>query len=193
MRIKQFAVPACRAAATVLLVILSAAPLLAVEAAAPQRAVHRRRRPEPLGRLPGPQPADDHAEHRSPGGPRRHVHARLLRRAGLQSLARRADVRPAAAPDRRLRQQQRLAARHPARADADHHLPQGRLLRRRRRQDLPRRLRSARASGTTIWKREGREPKPTGDTGVGGIKFAPLDCQDEDLREWKIVSTASTN
>jgi arylsulfatase A-like enzyme len=34
---------------------------------------------------------------------------------------------------------------------------------------------------------EGREPKPAGDTGVGGIKFAPLDCRDEDLREWKIV------
>jgi arylsulfatase A-like enzyme len=34
---------------------------------------------------------------------------------------------------------------------------------------------------------EGPEPKPTGDTGVGGIKFAPLDCKDEDLREWKIV------
>ncbi len=34
---------------------------------------------------------------------------------------------------------------------------------------------------------EGTDPKPTGDTGVGGIKFAPLDCRDEDLREWKIV------
>jgi arylsulfatase A-like enzyme len=36
-------------------------------------------------------------------------------------------------------------------------------------------------------KKEGSDPKPTGDTGVGGIKFAPLDCNDEDLREWKIV------
>lgn len=34
----------------------------------------------------------------------------------------------------------------------------------------------------------GRDPLPTGDTGVGGIKFAPLDCGDEDLREWKIVN-----
>src|SRR5262249_36223712 len=25
-------------------------------------------------------------------------------------------------------------------------------------------------------KNEGRQPRPTGDTGVGGIKFAPLDC-----------------
>lgn len=33
----------------------------------------------------------------------------------------------------------------------------------------------------------GKDPQPTGDTGVGGIKFAPLDCKDEDLREWKIV------
>ncbi|WP_165246350.1 sulfatase [Paludisphaera soli] len=34
----------------------------------------------------------------------------------------------------------------------------------------------------------GRDPKPTGDVGVGGIKFAPLDdAKDEDLREWKIV------
>lgn len=36
----------------------------------------------------------------------------------------------------------------------------------------------------------GRDPKPTGDTGVDGIKFAPLDCNDEDLREWKIVDYA---
>lgn len=33
----------------------------------------------------------------------------------------------------------------------------------------------------------GRDPQPTGNTGVGGIKFAPLDCNDEDLREGKIV------
>lgn len=33
----------------------------------------------------------------------------------------------------------------------------------------------------------GADPQPKGDTGVGGIKFAPLDCRDEDLREWKIV------
>ncbi len=31
------------------------------------------------------------------------------------------------------------------------------------------------------------DPKPEGNTGVGGIKFAPLDCRDEDLREWHIV------
>jgi len=34
---------------------------------------------------------------------------------------------------------------------------------------------------------KGKDPQPKGDTGVGGIKFAPLDCNDEDLREWKIV------
>lgn len=34
---------------------------------------------------------------------------------------------------------------------------------------------------------EGTDPNPTGNTGVGGIRFAPLDCKDEDLREWKIV------
>ncbi len=33
----------------------------------------------------------------------------------------------------------------------------------------------------------GHDPQPKGDTGVGGIRFAPLDCGDEDLREWKIV------
>jgi arylsulfatase A-like enzyme len=34
----------------------------------------------------------------------------------------------------------------------------------------------------------GRDPKPKGKVGVGGIKFAPLDdAKDEDLREWKIV------
>jgi arylsulfatase A-like enzyme len=35
------------------------------------------------------------------------------------------------------------------------------------------------------------DPKPEGNTGVagiqGGIRFAPLDCRDQDLREWKIV------
>ena len=34
---------------------------------------------------------------------------------------------------------------------------------------------------------EGTDPVPKGDKGVGPIKFAPLDCKDEDLREWKIV------
>ncbi len=34
----------------------------------------------------------------------------------------------------------------------------------------------------------GKDPRPTGNTGVGGIRFAPLDCQDEDLREWRIVA-----
>jgi arylsulfatase A-like enzyme len=34
----------------------------------------------------------------------------------------------------------------------------------------------------------GGDPKPTGDTGVGGIKFAPLDCQDEDLLDYRITS-----
>jgi arylsulfatase A-like enzyme len=36
-------------------------------------------------------------------------------------------------------------------------------------------------------ERPGTDPQPVGDTGVGGIKFAKLDCRDEDLREWKIV------
>ncbi|MFM7315452.1 MAG: sulfatase, partial [bacterium] len=34
---------------------------------------------------------------------------------------------------------------------------------------------------------EGRDPIPKGNTGVGGIAFAPLDCDDKDLREWKVV------
>jgi arylsulfatase A-like enzyme len=34
----------------------------------------------------------------------------------------------------------------------------------------------------------GKDPEPAGpDTGVDGIKFAALDCADEDLREWKVV------
>jgi arylsulfatase A-like enzyme len=33
----------------------------------------------------------------------------------------------------------------------------------------------------------GKDPEPTGNTGVGGIRFAPLDCDDDDLREAKIV------
>jgi arylsulfatase A-like enzyme len=38
------------------------------------------------------------------------------------------------------------------------------------------------------FNRLGGDPAPSGDTGIGGIKFAPLDCRDEDLREWKIVN-----
>ncbi len=34
----------------------------------------------------------------------------------------------------------------------------------------------------------GRDPAPRGpDKGIGSLRFAPLDCKDEDLREWKIV------
>jgi arylsulfatase A-like enzyme len=35
--------------------------------------------------------------------------------------------------------------------------------------------------------KEGGNPKPVGNDGVGGIKFAPLDCTDQDLAEWRIV------
>jgi arylsulfatase A-like enzyme len=38
----------------------------------------------------------------------------------------------------------------------------------------------------------GRDPLPTGNDGVGGIKFAPLDCKDEDLRDWKITDYGIT-
>ncbi|MHC5539427.1 sulfatase, partial [Singulisphaera rosea] len=44
-----------------------------------------------------------------------------------------------------------------------------------------------RAEWDDYFESEGKDPLPKGDTGVGGIKFAPLDCNDEDLREWKIV------
>jgi arylsulfatase A-like enzyme len=40
-------------------------------------------------------------------------------------------------------------------------------------------------------QKEGGDPKPKGDdTGVGGIKFAPLDCRDEDMQDYRIVSWA---
>ena len=35
---------------------------------------------------------------------------------------------------------------------------------------------------------EKADPQPTGDTGVGGIKFAPLQCRDEELRDYRIVN-----
>jgi arylsulfatase A-like enzyme len=44
-----------------------------------------------------------------------------------------------------------------------------------------------RAEWDDYLERPGQDPRPTGDTGVGGIKFAPLDCDDDDLREAKIV------
>jgi arylsulfatase A-like enzyme len=44
-----------------------------------------------------------------------------------------------------------------------------------------------RAEWDDYLERPGQDPQPTGDTGVGGIKFAPLDCSDDDLREAKIV------
>ena len=34
------------------------------------------------------------------------------------------------------------------------------------------------------------KPKPGQNDGVGGIKFAPLDCKDEDLEDWKIADYA---
>lgn len=34
---------------------------------------------------------------------------------------------------------------------------------------------------------EGRNPSPAGDRGVGGIAFAPLDCNDEDMQDYRIV------
>jgi arylsulfatase A-like enzyme len=37
---------------------------------------------------------------------------------------------------------------------------------------------------------EGSNPQPKGNDGVGGIKFAPLDCRDEDLSDYKIVDYA---
>lgn len=39
-------------------------------------------------------------------------------------------------------------------------------------------------------KNPGGNPAPKGNDGVGGIKFAPLDCKDEDLNDWKIVDYA---
>lgn len=44
-----------------------------------------------------------------------------------------------------------------------------------------------RAEWDDYLEKPGNDPKPEGRDGVGGIKFAPLDCRDEDLREWKIV------
>lgn len=37
---------------------------------------------------------------------------------------------------------------------------------------------------------EGGDPVPEGNPGVGAIKFGPLDCDDRDLREWKVVDYA---
>ena len=37
-------------------------------------------------------------------------------------------------------------------------------------------------------QREGGDPKPKGNDGVGGIKFAPLDCEDSDLADYKIAT-----
>jgi len=37
-------------------------------------------------------------------------------------------------------------------------------------------------------ERPGGDAKPTGNTGVGGIKFAPLDCEDKDLADYRITS-----
>jgi arylsulfatase A-like enzyme len=40
-------------------------------------------------------------------------------------------------------------------------------------------------------QREGPDPQPKGtDLGVGGIRFAPLDCKDEDMKDYRIVSWA---
>ncbi len=31
------------------------------------------------------------------------------------------------------------------------------------------------------------DPKPAGDKGVGGIRFAPVDCEDADMNDWHVV------
>ena len=105
---------------------------------------------------------------------------RLLRRPGVQPVARRADVRPAAVHHRRLRQ------RHsdwrpviPEPQDAHRTVPQGRLLRRRRGQDLPRRHSAESEWDDYVKSKDGGRAASAGD-GVGGIKFAPLDCADDD-------------
>jgi len=36
--------------------------------------------------------------------------------------------------------------------------------------------------------KEGGDPKPTGNDGVGGIKFAPLKCEDKDLADYRIAT-----
>src|SRR5207248_10649066 len=36
--------------------------------------------------------------------------------------------------------------------------------------------------------REGGDPAPDGDRGVGEIKFAPVDLRDEDMRDYKIAT-----
>jgi arylsulfatase A-like enzyme len=36
-------------------------------------------------------------------------------------------------------------------------------------------------------EREGSDPVPKGDVGVGGIKFAKLEAQDDELQDWRIV------
>ncbi len=47
-----------------------------------------------------------------------------------------------------------------------------------------------RAEWDDYLEKVGGDPQPKGNDGVGGIKFAPLDCKDEDLRDWKIASYA---
>ena len=80
---------------------------------------------------------------------RRALHAQLLRRAGLQSVAGGADVAACGRDLGRLRQRRRLAPGHPARTAADHHVSPGGLLRGRRRQDLSRQPTPRTANGTT--------------------------------------------
>jgi arylsulfatase A-like enzyme len=36
--------------------------------------------------------------------------------------------------------------------------------------------------------KDGGDPMPSGDSGVGGIRFAPVDARDEDLRDYRITS-----
>ena len=74
---------------------------------------------------------------------------------------------------------------------ADHHVPQGRLLRLRRGQDLPRAPTTRRSEWDDYLENEGGG-MPEGSRrrksdGVGGIKFAPLDCEDDDLPDYKIT------
>ena len=136
----------------------------------------------------GRNPQTKTPEHRPAGQDGRHVHPRLLRRAGVQSLAGRADVRPATEHDGRLRQRAGLEAGHREGADAHHAVPQGRLQRLRRGQDLPQqRPPPGRVDGVCRGKGGKLQRHPSAqDDGVGGIKFCPLDCRDEDMPDYEV-------
>ena len=112
--------------------------------------LHRGRRPQRLDRPAGRPPPVDHAQHGQAGTARRHLHARVLPSAFLQSFQDKPDDRPQALDLRRLQQRRCVAQGRAGRGYAAAALHAARLRGAWWRQDLPRSAERGRFVGSVL-------------------------------------------